>query len=326
MNYYVNYDYNGAAEGRSLEIGEVTLESSKNYIWNTANENTNSIDMNNSKGWTHVAITNPVLNDGTKTMDVYINGVYKKSKTLTVTEGATLTSAGIYFGGSATKPSYVNRMKEANYGDLEVYTGVLSEEQIMKVYAETRGNYGIESPNAVAEGPGLVAPDAVSFDFTMKNDMDTDEFADMVLRRESDNTEIAADFSADGTTLTVTPKEYLSYNTEYILDFPSLYCDDCEFTTVATDMKFAAEPSVSQDKIAFELETERSAGTVTVIAVGVDSQGALCGATATVVDLATAKTGTLSETGMSDWNTVKLMIWENGDGYTMPLTEVIEIN
>lgn len=141
INYYVKYNNEGTDVTQNLEISEVNAEDGNNYTWNTGDSFTDGINMDSSKGWTHVAITNPLLTDGTKTMDIYINGVYKKSKTLTIPEGATLTSAGIYFGGSATKPSYANRMKEANYGDITVYNGVLNEEQITKLYTEQAPSY-----------------------------------------------------------------------------------------------------------------------------------------------------------------------------------------
>ncbi|MBQ8588688.1 MAG: hypothetical protein IJ454_04775 [Clostridia bacterium] len=273
-------------------------------------------------GWMHLVITRNVA-DGSASHVAYVNGV-KQLSTNAATTAATEGRAGLALGGLNYKAYYI--CQTLSIADVKVYDGILTDDDIALKFAERRSDFDIEAPNSVAAIEENIAPDAVSFGVTMAKAMDAAELSKLAMKRKKDGAIVEASFASDGTTLTVTPKEYLSYDTEYILDFSPLYCEDYEFATMSADVSFAYDPSVSEDAISFELATERSTGTVTVIAVGIDAQGVLCGAASALVDLSAAKTGTIEETGMAGWNTVKLMIWENGDGYTMPLTEVIEIN
>ncbi len=141
VEYYIVYNHNGTEVKQGLAIDQIFKESNSNYLWNIGYSTTDAVNMNNSKGWSYVTITNPVLANGSKTMDVYINGKYFKSKTLEVPAGATLTSATMYLGGHAAYPGYPHMAQEIMYGDLAVYDGILNSEQITKIYTEQAPKY-----------------------------------------------------------------------------------------------------------------------------------------------------------------------------------------
>lgn len=88
--------------------------------------------MSESKGWTHVAMTNPQCgSDGSKTLDIYINGVYKKSKAITIPSDAEITDAKLIFGGMADNTMVPT---DASYGGIQVYRGTLTAAEISALY------------------------------------------------------------------------------------------------------------------------------------------------------------------------------------------------
>ncbi len=141
FEYRALYDNAGAEVKQVFGLDQIFKETNANYIWNIGYTTANPVIMNNSKGWSYVTITNPVLEDGTKTMQLYINGKHVKDQTLTIPAGATLKSATIYLGGASAYSGYPHMAKEVMFGDVSVYEGILTQEQITKLYEDQTPRY-----------------------------------------------------------------------------------------------------------------------------------------------------------------------------------------
>lgn len=137
--YKITYDTNGTTESAVLLLAQLNYESQTNYAWNIGYNNVNPISMANAKGWSHVVITNPMPDgNGNKTLDLYINGIYKKSKTITIPDGATITSATLNFGGTSDDKMVPT---DASYGEIAVYKGALTKEEIADLYESQKDMY-----------------------------------------------------------------------------------------------------------------------------------------------------------------------------------------
>ncbi len=326
FDYTVTYDVDGEEVKKSASLYQLSNENNTNYTWNFPGYNTNgTFNMNDSREWNHIAFTNPRPDkDGKKAIDLYINGVLAKTATIEVPEGATVKSAVIYFGRAADGSSASYCATDVRIGDFEVYGDVLNAEQIAGVYGETRGHYGFESPNTIIEATEEINVDTEVIEVSMMNDIDEEEMGAVTLKRKSDGTEIAADVKIDGTKVMVEPKEYLNFGTDYIIDFPALYCGDVEFTTPSSGID-PGYPLVVGNQVRFTIggdgESERS---LTIIAVGFDAEGKLCGAVSKDIKVQYEVMDYLEKEGLKDWDSMKVMVWENCDGYKMPLIETME--
>ena len=130
--YMISYKKGSQTGNLLFRLCQINYESQTNYAWNIGYDGSNTIKMGDSKGWTHVAITKPVADaDGNIKMDLYINGVYKKSKTLNIPSGATITSAQLTFGGT-----YENKMVPTNayYSNIIAHKGIFSAGEIAELY------------------------------------------------------------------------------------------------------------------------------------------------------------------------------------------------
>ena len=92
--------------------------------------------------WAHYVVTNPeyTYNNSTgqyeKVMSVYVNGVFKGSKTVVKPDG-TLSTAKLAFGGEAVNPGAgKNWPTNISFGGVKVYSGVLSASDIKEKYKE----------------------------------------------------------------------------------------------------------------------------------------------------------------------------------------------
>lgn len=137
--YKMTYSSGGSTSTATFNICEITQENTSTYLWNIGDSNDTAINMNNSKGWTHVMITNPAPSSGgTKTMKLYINGEYVKSKTITLPKGAEAVSATLTFGGKEDKtyvPSY------SRFANIDVYKGELKESEIFDIYNSIKDTF-----------------------------------------------------------------------------------------------------------------------------------------------------------------------------------------
>lgn len=325
-DYCVVYNDGTSDTTKSTSIYQIDYDDGESiYRWNFPGYNTTAMfDMAESRGWTHVVMTNPQPNiSGSKLMDVYINGVKKQTATVAVPDGSDVKSATLYFGkmndnsGSAA---------DAKIGSVQVYSGILTDDEIMNLYGETRGLYGFESPNSITDTPSSVRPDTESIAVTLKNEIDQKELGTVTLKRKSDGAVIPADVTVTGNEVTVTPKEYLSFSTGYIVDFPAAYCGDFEFTTEKSGVSVGGMPSVYNDRLAIDILSDGSSKSITMIAVGYNTKGKLMDAVSADITLNGDSVSTgLTKEGMSKWATVKLMVWENCEGYKLPLIETIEL-
>ena len=135
--YRAVYNTGSSEETSVFELFEVNIEEHTNYSWNIGYDGDNDpISMAASRGWTHVMITNPKLDEnGSKTMDLYINGVYKKSKTINITSGSEPVSATLSLGGSAVSTASLYYVPAySRYGNIVVYKGALTDTEIAGIY------------------------------------------------------------------------------------------------------------------------------------------------------------------------------------------------
>ncbi|MBR6529784.1 MAG: laminin G domain-containing protein, partial [Firmicutes bacterium] len=102
-------------------------------------------NMANAK-WAQYVITNPAYENGSKKMQIYVNGKYIGSKTVTQPSGS-ITSVKLAFGGEASSAKEIHWPEELSLGDVQVFGGVLSDSEIAAAYEESKGRYdekGIE--------------------------------------------------------------------------------------------------------------------------------------------------------------------------------------
>ena len=92
-------------------------------------------------GWKHILITNPARSGGSKTMDLYVNGVLKKSVTLSIPDDATINHVtSTFFGKSSADNEYwranYNNLASGKLGGVGVYTGTINAENIAQIYSD----------------------------------------------------------------------------------------------------------------------------------------------------------------------------------------------
>ncbi len=130
--YRVEYKNGSTTENALFRLCQINYESQNNYAWNIGYDGSNTINMADSKGWTHVAITKHKADaDGNVKMNLFINGVYKKSKTLNIPKGATINSVQLTFGGT-----FDNKMVPTNsyYSNIIAHKGILLAAEIADLY------------------------------------------------------------------------------------------------------------------------------------------------------------------------------------------------
>ncbi|MBO4897675.1 MAG: hypothetical protein J5590_05200, partial [Clostridia bacterium] len=92
-------------------------------------------------GWKHILITNPARSGGSKTMDLYINGVLKKSVTLNIPDDATINHVtSTFFGKSDANNEYwranYNNLASGKLGGVGVYTGAITAQNVAQIYSD----------------------------------------------------------------------------------------------------------------------------------------------------------------------------------------------
>ena len=154
--------------------------------------------------WAHYVITNPAYVNGTKTMEVYVNGEFIGSKTVTKPEGA-LTSAKIAFAGEANPIAQgLYWPEEFNLGDVKVVAGVMSEDEIAAEYEFGKDRYTELGEHTYNYGDLLVDLDFSNLAAT------TEEGSSGIVNTGLSNTSVIDMFSSDLVTLS---EDYI-YNDE----------------------------------------------------------------------------------------------------------------
>ena len=90
-------------------------------------------------GWKHVLITNPVRSGNAKQMDLYINGVLKKSVTLDIPDNATINHVTATFFGKSNDEYWranYNNLASGKLGGIGVYTGPITSQNISDIYTD----------------------------------------------------------------------------------------------------------------------------------------------------------------------------------------------
>ena len=103
-------------------------------------------------GWKHVVITNPKRSGGSKTMELYVNGQFKKSITLSIPDDATINHATVAFFSKSTAEedwwrARRNILAAAKLSGIKVYDSALSASDVADEYAGSISRYTEKTEN-----------------------------------------------------------------------------------------------------------------------------------------------------------------------------------
>ena len=118
--------------------------------------------------WALYTVTNPEYDEtGSKTMKVYVNGRYLGSNTVTKPAGA-LEEAKLCFGGeSFPKRDGYCWPTDFSLGDIAVYEGEMTGEDIEELYENTKDRYTVDDSYITDEEANAeISPKLVEFDLT----------------------------------------------------------------------------------------------------------------------------------------------------------------
>ncbi|MBO4898313.1 MAG: hypothetical protein J5590_08465 [Clostridia bacterium] len=126
---------------------------------------TNGADLSDADGeWAFYTIVNPMYEDGSKTLKVYVNGEEIISKTIERPEG-TLVNAQLFFAGDGDGKHTIYYPKDVSLGDIKVTAGALTADEVSDLYndrfyrfngsgvqLQTIKGYSFESKNVFFDG------------------------------------------------------------------------------------------------------------------------------------------------------------------------------
>ncbi|MBO4896803.1 MAG: laminin G domain-containing protein [Clostridia bacterium] len=161
LQYLVNYN-NGSRASFDLSM---TSEGK----WNAQSDATATTSdcYTLADGWKHVVITNPKRSGGSKTMDMYVNGVLKDTVTLNIPDGASIQSATVSFAARDEDGTGFKKrvLIAAKYGDIKVYSGVMSASEVTALYNANLNRYTEYGSSALQDITGYsFANSTVNYD------------------------------------------------------------------------------------------------------------------------------------------------------------------
>ncbi|MBO4897342.1 MAG: hypothetical protein J5590_03495 [Clostridia bacterium] len=159
LQYYVEYDGGVASFDLSMNT-EGDWNAQNNSVATTADA------YSVPEGFKHVVITNPKRSGGSKTMGVYINGQLKDTVTLSIPDNATITGATVSLAARNEGNGFRARvLKAGKFGDIKVYSGVMSASDIASLYSADVNRFTEEGSAPVLQDiTGYTFEDA-SFEF-----------------------------------------------------------------------------------------------------------------------------------------------------------------
>ncbi|MBO4896807.1 MAG: hypothetical protein J5590_00735 [Clostridia bacterium] len=182
--YRVDYTKaNGDTSLRSFDLGI-----NPNGTWNAVCESWAAAAHASAKtdgafsvptGWKHVVITNPVRSGNSKTLDVYVNGQFKKSVTLDIPDTATVNHATVSFFGKSDGTNNASQYWRANWynppaaqlGGVKVYDGAMSASDVASLYTaqlpEFSEDTGLQTITGYSFSDATVDYDGASHNITV---------------------------------------------------------------------------------------------------------------------------------------------------------------
>lgn len=320
-------DYDGGVESFDLSVNDSGQWSATS---SPSSEGPGGVTFEVNDGWNHIVITNPKRSDGQKTMDVYLNGFLVSSVILDIPDDATINNAAFMFFGKsiASEEWYRTRFSNiaaAKISELKIYRGVFDAATAENVYAAKKADFGYDFPNSIVDSTAEIAPDADSFKLTFANDVeDASNLGDGYIIDNDTNEKIKVDYQISGKTVTVIPRDYLAYDKSYTIDFPLTYCNDFVFETTSRGLKIEGTPSINADAVDISATCAESIKAKFIV-IGYDDEGFVSAAGMKDVTVSGGISASVSAPGVGECSSVKLLVWEKGNGFYLPLVDTIQL-